>query len=225
VASEESPTNPLTAYARSKWLTERDLADLADGTFTVTSLRFGTACGMSPRLRLDLVLNDFAASAVALGRIVLLSDGTAWRPLIHVRDMARAVDWAAGRDPDDGGEFLAINVGSDEWNYRIRDLAEEVAEVTGSDVSYAPGGDPDRRSYRVDFHRYRMLAPDHQPVVGLREAVEDLRDGLVDIGFADPDFRRSRFARLVVLRELQERGLLDERLQWAGASRVQATVP
>lgn len=225
VVSEESPTNPLTAYARSKWLTERDLEALADERFTVTSLRFGTACGMSPRLRLDLVLNDFAASAVASGKIVLLSDGTAWRPLIHVRDMARAVEWAVARDPDEAGSFLAVNVGSEEWNYRIRDLAEEVADVTGSDVSYAPGGDPDKRSYRVDFDRYRTLAPDHQPAVGLREAVEELRDGLVDMGFADPDFRASTFARLFVLRELRERGLLDERLRWAGTSRTHAAVP
>ncbi len=96
--TERSPLNPLTAYARSKALTERDLEPLASERFKVTSLRFSTACGWSERLRLDLVLNDFVAGAVASKRITILSDGTPWRPLINVKDMARAIDWAIGRE-------------------------------------------------------------------------------------------------------------------------------
>src|SRR5438270_441567 len=115
---------------------DASLIGLDAGSFTVTSLRFGTACGMSDRLRLDVVLNDFVASAIATGKIAILSDGTPWRPLIHVADMARAFDWAIDRDPSDGGEFLAVNACSDEWKYRVRDLADEVARaIPGAEVS------------------------------------------------------------------------------------------
>jgi nucleoside-diphosphate-sugar epimerase len=214
VATEDAPAQPLTPYARSKWLAERDLEGLADKHFAVTSLRFATACGMSERLRLDLVLNDFVASAIAAGRIIILSDGTPWRPLIHVRDMARAIEWAVDRGAE-GGTFVAVNVGSDGWNYRIRDLAEEVSDaISGVDVALAPTAAPDKRSYRVSFERYKQLAPDHQPQVGLRAAVDGLAEGLNSMGFADPDFRSSNLVRLVVLQDLRERGLVNAELEW-----------
>src|SRR6185503_4928201 len=108
---------------------ETDLARLADERFKVTCLRFATACGMSDRLRLDLVLNDFVAGAVASKKISILSDGTAWRPLIHVKDMARAIDWSIQRESSRGGSFLTVNVGDDRWNYQVKDLAEAVARV------------------------------------------------------------------------------------------------
>ena len=115
---------------------------------------------MSERLRLDLVLNDFVAAAVATGEITILSDGTPWRPLIHIEDMARAVDWALERDASQGGAFLAINAGSDEWNVQIRDLAEAVAQRLPSvSVSIDEAAAPDKRSYRVDFSLFRELAP------------------------------------------------------------------
>jgi nucleoside-diphosphate-sugar epimerase len=213
VATEDAPARPLTPYARSKWFAERGLSDLADERFAVTSLRFATACGMSERLRLDLVLNDFVASAIATGRITILSDGTPWRPLIHVRDMARAIEWAVQRA--EGGSFVAVNVGSDEWNYRIRDLAEEVSDaITGVEVSLATTAAPDQRSYRVSFERFRELAPNHQPQVALRAAVDELADGLNAIGFADPDFRSSHLVRLVALQDLRERGLINAQLEW-----------
>ena len=215
VATEESPARPLSRYAESKWLAERALGELADATFTATSLRFGTACGMSDRLRLDVVLNDFVASAIATGTITILSDGTPWRPLIHVKDMARAIDWALVRDPRDGGDFLAVNTGSDQWNYRVRDLAEEVAQaIPGLEISLSGSGEPDARSYRVSFERFAALAPDHQPEVDVQAAVEGLRDGLEAIGFDDPGFRSSPLIRLCVLNELRKRGLVDDRLQW-----------
>jgi nucleoside-diphosphate-sugar epimerase len=215
LASESSRANPLTPYARSKLLAERSLARLADEGFAVTSLRFGTACGMSERLRLDLVLNDFVASAIAEGRITILSDGSPWRPLIHVSDMARAIDWALGRPAGDDDAFLAVNVGSAEWNYRILDLAEEVAvAIPGVEVALTPASGPDRRSYRVSFELFESLAPAHQPRTTLAEAVRDLRDGLRAIGFRDRGFRSSRFARLTVLQELRERGLISEQLEW-----------
>ena len=115
--TEQSPVNPLTTYAKSKVWTERDMAPLADEKFKITCLRFATACGMSDRLRLDLVLNDFVAGAVASKKITILSDGTPWRPLIRVKDMARAIDWAIGRDVSRGGAFLTVNAGSDQMEY------------------------------------------------------------------------------------------------------------
>jgi nucleoside-diphosphate-sugar epimerase len=214
--TEESETGPLTAYAKSKLRAEEGLAELAGDSFAVTSLRFATACGMSDRLRLDLVLNDFVAGAHAFRQITLLSDGTPWRPLIHVRDMARAIDWAVDREAGNGGAFLALNAGSDEWNYQIRQLADAVAEIVpGVEVSVREDAAPDSRSYKVGFGLFRELAPDHQPQVGLAEAIDDLSAGLQRMGFADPDFRNSRLVRLRVLDDLRADGLLTDALEWA----------
>jgi nucleoside-diphosphate-sugar epimerase len=220
--TEESETGPLTAYARSKVLAEEGLAELAEDGFAVTSLRFATACGMSDRLRLDLVLNDFVAGAYAFREITLLSDGTPWRPLIHVQDMARAIDWALERPASHGGPFLALNTGSDDWNYQIRSLAEAVAEIVpGVSVTVSDDAAPDERSYRVGFGRFRELAPGHQPQVGLADAIEDLSAGLERMGFHDPDFRNSPLVRLRVLDDLRRAGLVTETLDWA-APRVGA---
>ncbi len=214
--TEDSPLNPLTAYARSKVATERDLQTLADGKFKATSLRFCTACGMSDRLRLDLVLNDFVAGAVASRKISILSDGTPWRPLIDVADMARAIEWAVLRGLSDDTGFLAVNVGRDEFNYQVRDLAETVAEVIpGVDVSINPDAPPDKRSYRVSFERFRKLAPEHQPQVDLRASIKQLKNGLEAMSFQDRDFRNSMYMRLKVLNHLLEKGLLTDRLEWA----------
>jgi nucleoside-diphosphate-sugar epimerase len=212
---ESDVLNPLTAYARSKVGTEEALRTLADSSFVVTSLRFATACGMSERLRLDLVLNDFVAGAVAAREISILSDGSPWRPLIHVRDMARAVEWAIGREPRDSGAFLAVNVGSNEWNYRVRDLAEAVARVIPrARVSINEHAQPDKRSYRVNFDLYTQVAPHHQPQVDLSQTIRGIKEGLESIDFRDRDFRNSSFIRLKVLSRLVTKGLLNERLQW-----------
>lgn len=211
--TEASPVNPLTAYARSKVETERGLEGLAGPGFRVSCLRFATACGHSDRLRLDLVLNDFVAGAVATGAITILSDGTPWRPLIHVEDMALAIDWAIGRTT--GDHFLSLNVGRDDWNYRVRELAEAVQRVLpGTRVSINSAAQPDQRSYRVSFARFRALAPEHQPRWSVEETVRQLADGLAAIGFADPDFRKSRRIRLNVLAKLRQDGLLDDDLRW-----------
>lgn len=214
--TEQAELNPLTAYARSKVKAEQDLEPLAQDGFAVTSLRFPTACGMSERLRLDLVLNDFVASAVSSGRIQILSDGTPWRPLIDVRDMARAIEWALAREARDSGAFLAVNVGRNEWNYQVRDLARAVAAaMPGVEVDINREAMPDKRSYRVDFTRYAQLAPEHQPQHGLEESIAALRQGLNAMDFSDSTFRQSRFMRLRLLAGLQERGLLTRDLRWA----------
>lgn len=215
--TEESSVAPLTAYAKSKIFAERDLAQLADDGFRVTCLRFATACGLSERLRLDLVLNDFVASAMAAKTIKILSDGTPWRPLIHIRDMARAIEWAVARD---GDAFLTINAGNDEANYQVRDLAEAVAKVVpGVEVWVNPEAVPDRRSYRVSFARFRTIAPHHQPRYRLLDTIEELVEGLRRMGFNDENFRESRFIRLNVLSALRHRGLIDEDLVWTAAAR------
>lgn len=215
--AENSPLNPLTAYAESKVIAERDLASLASDEFDVTSLRFSTACGWSDRLRLDLVLNDFVAGAVASGQVTILSDGTPWRPLIDVRDMARAIDWAISRPNSHERGFLAVNVGSDEGNYQVRDLAKAVAaEIPGTHVSINKDAQPDKRSYRVNFDLYKKLAPAHQPVVGLRESIQELKAGLESIRFRDGDFRNSYYMRLNILTELRKKGFLNDKLQWSG---------
>jgi nucleoside-diphosphate-sugar epimerase len=213
--TEDSTLNPLTSYARSKVFTEKELEPLADNNFIVTSLRFATACGMSDRLRLDLVLNDFVAGAVATGKINILSDGSPWRPLIHVRDMARAIEWAATKNSSNGGAFLAVNTGSDNWNYQIKDLAQAVADsIPGTTVSLNKDAAPDKRSYRVNFSLYRSLAPDHQPVYTLHQAIHELYDGLTAMEFKDGDFRNSLLMRLKVLTSLQDSGKINNGLEW-----------
>jgi len=219
---ENSPLNPLTAYAKSKVYTERDLQNLADERFKVTSLRFSTACGMSERLRLDLVLNDFVAGAVTAGKITILSDGTPWRPLININDMARAIDWAISRDASNGGPFVAVNVGSDVWNYQVKDLAQAVKEVIpGVEVSINKDAQPDKRSYRVNFGLFRTIAPDYQPQVDLITTIRDLKEGLESMKFADENFRNSRFMRLKVLTHLRTKELLSEKLEWTNRGGIQ----
>lgn len=213
--TEESTLNPLTAYARSKAYTERDLQPLAGKGFKVTCLRFATACGMSERLRLDLVLNDFVASAVSSGTISILSDGTPWRPLINVCDMARAFDWALSRDASLGGDFLSVNVGNDESNFQVRELAEAVARIVpGVEVKINANAQPDKRSYRVDFGLYKKLAPYHQPTYDLQSTILDLVKGLEEMRFKDESFRTSPYMRLVQLNFLRDKGFLNDNLQW-----------
>jgi len=217
--TEESQLNPLTAYAKSKVYTERDLEPLADKDFKVTSLRFSTACGMSERLRLDLVLNDFVAGAVSSKQITILSDGTPWRPLINVKDMARAIEWAIIRDIADGSKFLAVNVGSDEWNYQVKDLAAAVAKVIPDvKISINTNAQPDKRSYRVNFDLFKKLAPKYQPKVDLLSSIKELKNGLEEMGFNDPDFRNSKYMRLKTLLDLRNKGYLSEKLEWQSFS-------
>lgn len=214
--TEQSEVNPLTAYARSKVMTEKGLKPLAGKKFKVTCLRFATACGMSERLRLDLVLNDFVAGGLLTKKISVLSDGTPWRPLIHIQDMARAIDWAVTRQAKNGGAFLVCNTGSNEWNYQVKDLAGAVSrEIPGSEVSINLSAPPDKRSYRVSFDYFKSLAPEeNRPKVDLKKAVLELKEGLEAMGFNTPDYRNSNFMRIRVLTGLRDQGLIDTDLRW-----------
>ncbi|MBN2612180.1 MAG: SDR family oxidoreductase [Bacteroidales bacterium] len=214
--SEGDDLNPLTAYARSKVAAEKDLRPLASDKFTVTCLRFATACGYSHRLRLDLVLNDFVASAVASKQITILSDGTPWRPLINVLDMARAIEWAITRKAENGGNFLAVNTGSNVWNYTVKELAEAVAEIIpGIKISVNPDAPPDNRSYKVNFSLYEKLAPAHQPAYDLKTTIRTLKDNLEAMNFCDTNFRETSFMiRLKALDKLQSANLLNNNLEW-----------
>lgn len=213
---ETDPTNPLTAYARSKIGTEQQLKQTELSGMAVTCLRFATACGMSDRLRLDLVLNDFVACALTTGEITVLSDGTPWRPLIDVEDMARAIFWGINREIENGGAFLSVNAGRNESNYQVRDLAESVARaVPGTKVSINTDAPPDRRSYQVDFSLFEELAPDFVPQVSLDQSIARLCEGLERAGFKDGDFRNSRLMRLKALEAHIASGRLAEDLRWA----------
>lgn len=211
IVSEDGSLNPLTAYARSKIDSEQALGGLADADFTVVALRFGTACGFSPRTRLDLVVNDFVASALATGTITLLSQGLAWRPFIHVEDMARTLTWAARRQT---GEFSAFNVGSRQMTIKISDLAEKAASIIpGTDVEMAPNAQPDKRTYRVDFAKYQRHAPAVQPVWTIEETISDLYEKLKLAGFNDADFRSGSLIRLNKLKALRT-SWIDNELYW-----------
>jgi nucleoside-diphosphate-sugar epimerase len=213
--TEDSKLNPLTPYAKSKVFSESELKNLADENFIVTCLRFATACGMSDCMRLDLVLNDFVATAITTKKIQLLSDGMAWRPIIHINDMSRAIIWALERTLNQGGSFLAINTGANELNFRIKDLAFKVAELLDiGDVVINQNSPTDKRSYKVSFDLFKKLAPDFYPEFDLESMILDIRDGLSFIGFNDKNFRESFFMRLNYLKYLIKIGVLDENLYW-----------
>lgn len=212
--TESDPVAPVTAYARSKIASEEALAGIGGG-MTITALRFATACGFSPRLRLDLVLNDFVAAALSEGRITVLSDGSPWRPLIDVADMALAMDWALHRDAAQGGRFLVVNTGASDHNYQVRDLAQAVARaVPGTEVSINAAAPVDSRSYRVDFSLFERLAPDHRPRLSLDDSIRGLVDGLRASGFRDPDFRGSDLIRLRTLERHIAADRLSPSLHW-----------
>jgi nucleoside-diphosphate-sugar epimerase len=213
IRDENSPLHPVTAYAHSKINAEKELSLLANDTFKITCLRFSTACGFSPRLRLDLVLNDFVSSAILNREIKILSDGSPWRPLIHVKDMARAIEWATIRD--NKINFISLNVGDDRWNYQIKDLAFAVAElIPGTTIKINKDAAPDKRSYKVSFKLLKQLAPDYAPKVTLQEAIEDLTLGINNYLKSGNSFSTIKSIRLAQLRELIKQGFIDKELFW-----------
>lgn len=213
--TEKDALNPLTAYAKSKVNTENGLQELSAGTdMIITALRFSTACGMSDRIRLDLVLNDFVASALATGKIVVLSDGSPWRPLIDVKDMSRAIDWALVRS-EQPGKYLAVNIGRNDFNYQVKQIAQVVAGVIpGTEISINTNALPDKRSYQVDFSLFSKLAPDYQPVTTLQQSATEIKEGLQRMQFKDANFRESQLIRLKVLENHIASNRINTNLEW-----------
>jgi len=205
---ESAPLHPLTAYAESKVRAEEGLFALAGPEFAPVSMRNATVFGVSPRLRLDIVLNNLAAWAHTTGRIRLLSDGTAWRPLVHVRDLAKtALALLAAPEDQIGGE--AFNVGTDAQNYLVRDLAEIVSEVTGCEVEMAEGSSADDRSYRVDFSKLRTAFPDLSLDWDAERGAHELADAYRDVGLTTADFDGDCYVRVRRLQTQLDAGELN----------------
>ncbi len=214
---ESAAFAPVTPYAQSKVWVERDLAALANDDFSPVYLRNATAYGVSPRLRLDLVLNNLVGWALTTGKVTLLSDGTPWRPIVHVEDISRAFV-AALRAPHEVIHDQAFNVGVTSANYRIRELAEIVAEtVPGSEVEIAPGAGPDLRCYRVDCGKIERLLPDFRPRWDARHGARELYDAFRRLSMTAVVFQGPRYTRLKHLQGLLDSGRLGADLRWAPA--------
>jgi nucleoside-diphosphate-sugar epimerase len=211
---ERAAFNPITPYGRSKVLVERDVSLLADDAFSPTFLRNATAYGVSPRLRADVVVNNLVGAACATGEIVVQSDGTPWRPLVHVEDFCHAFI-AVLHAPRPLVHNVAFNVGRTEENYRVSELVELVRQaVPGSRVSYAPGGGPDPRSYRVDCSKLAATLPDFRPQWTVRQGIEQLCEAFRRYGWTREDFSGSRYLRVRHIQQLQREGRVDGALRW-----------
>lgn len=215
---ESATLNPVTAYGESKVLVERDVALLADDNFSPTFMRNATAYGVSPRLRLDIVLNDFVAAALTTGLIHIKSDGTPWRPIVHIRDIIQAMICVLDA-PKDAIHNQTFNVGSTSENYRISELAS-IVEGTVPDcrIDYAPGGGPDKRCYRVNCDKIQRVLPAFKPQWTARMGARELYNAYRSAGLTADDVKSGRYFRINTIQRLLQSGKLDSTLHWTDGS-------
>jgi nucleoside-diphosphate-sugar epimerase len=222
--NEESQFNPVTPYGISKVRVEQDVAKLADSNFSPTFLRNATAYGVSPRLRFDLVLNNLVAWAFTTGRVYIKSDGTPWRPIVHIEDISRAFI-AVLHAPREVVHNQAFNVGRNEDNYRIRELAEIVEEtVPGCSIEYAQDAGPDKRCYRVDCSKIVRTLPEFKPQWNARKGAQELYAAYQNVGLTLEDFEGARYKRIAHIQQLLSSDRLDETLRWKTAARLPSLV-
>jgi nucleoside-diphosphate-sugar epimerase len=218
--TESATLRPLTPYAESKVRVERDVARLADDSFSPVFLRNATAYGVSPRLRFDLVLNNLVAWAWTTGRVLIKSDGTPWRPIVHVEDIGRAF-LAVLAAPREITHNQSFNVGSTSENYRIRELAEIVrGTVPGSVIDYSPDGGADPRCYRVDFGKIQRTLPGFRPAWDARRGARELLAAYRAAGLGPGDFEGPRYKRIDHLKRLLAEGRVDGSLRWLDRRRA-----
>ncbi|HEY7253505.1 MAG TPA: SDR family oxidoreductase [Methylomirabilota bacterium] len=220
ILTEEAPLRPITPYAVSKVRTEEDVSKLADGSFSPIFMRNATAYGLSPRLRADVVLNNLVCWAHTTGQIRIMSDGTPWRPIVHIQDISRAFAVALVA-PRSAIHNEAFNVGSNEENYQVSELAEIVrSTVPGCTVDYAAGGGPDPRSYRVDFGKLNRTLPDFKPQWNASFGAKELYSALQEVNLTLEDFQGRKYIRLTQFKHLLDHGRLDGTLRWVAEQEV-----
>ena len=210
---ENAAFNPVTAYGESKVRVEQEVSKIADGKFAPVYLRNATAYGVSRRLRADIVVNNLVGHAVTTGKVLLQSDGSPWRPLVHIGDIIHAFVCCLSA-PTAAIHNQAFNVGRKNENYRIRQVAEMVAEVVpGSTVTFAPGASADARDYRIDFSKIEAKLPGFRPTWTLRKGIEELYGAYTRHGMTKEEWNGPRYYRLKVIKGLQERGVIDTNLR------------
>jgi len=214
ILDESADFNPVTAYAKSKVYVERDVSQMADDNFSPVFMRNSTAYGVSPRIRFDLVINNLVAWAMTTGRILMKSDGSPWRPLVHIEDITQAVICAL-KAPQETVHNLAVNVGSNDENYQMRDLAQFVKEtVPNCEIDYADGAGPDTRCYRVNFDKIHRVFPDFKTNWNAKKGVEQCYESYLKHGLNKDDYEGIKYKRIAHIMNLIADGKLDSELRW-----------